>query len=79
VSSGTPDQNAEVVRRVFAGADGSERSMAVLNAGAALYVAGRAGSIADGVRDAEGAIDSGAAAQLLERLADRTRELAEAQ
>jgi anthranilate phosphoribosyltransferase len=79
VTSGTPDQNAEVVRRVFAGADGSERSMAVLNAGAALYVAGRAETIAEGVRDSEGAIDSGAAAQLLERLADRSRELAEAQ
>jgi anthranilate phosphoribosyltransferase len=79
VTSGTPDQNAEVVRRVFAGADGPERSMAVLNAGAALYVAGRADTIAAGVQGAERAIDSGAAAHLLERLADRSRELAEAQ
>jgi anthranilate phosphoribosyltransferase len=79
ISYGTPDQNAEVVRRVFAGAGGPERAMAVLNAGAALYVGGRADTIAAGVEEAERALDSGAAAELLEQLAERSRELVESQ
>jgi anthranilate phosphoribosyltransferase len=79
VGAGTPDQNAELVRRIFAGAAGPERSMAVLNAGAALYVGGHADSIADGVGQAEQALDSGAARELLDRLIERSGELAEAQ
>src|SRR4051794_12863280 len=42
VGAGTPAQNAELVRRIFGGAEGAERSMAALNAGAALYVGGQA-------------------------------------
>jgi len=79
VGAGTPDQNAEVVRRIFAGAAGPERSMAVLNAGAALYVGGHADSISEGVGQAEQALDSGAAGELLDRLIERSGELAEAQ
>jgi anthranilate phosphoribosyltransferase len=79
VGAGTPKQNAELVRRIFGGAGGAERSMAVLNAGAALYVGGRADTIADGAREAERALDSGAATQLLERLVERSAALAEAQ
>jgi anthranilate phosphoribosyltransferase len=79
VGAGTPVQNAELVRRIFGGAEGAERSMAVLNAGAALYVGGQADSIADGVREAERTLDSGAAAQLLERLVELSAELAGAQ
>jgi anthranilate phosphoribosyltransferase len=79
VGAGTPVQNAELVRRIFGGAEGAERSMAVLNAGAALYVGGQAGSIADGAREAERTLDSGAAAQLLDRLVERSAELAGAQ
>jgi anthranilate phosphoribosyltransferase len=48
----------------------------VLNAGAAVYVAGRAGTIEEGVRAAEAAVDDGRAAAALERLAALTRELA---
>jgi len=78
VGAGSPAQNAQVVHRIFAGAEGVERSTAALNAGAALYVGGHASSIADGVRSAETALDGGAASRLLERLVERTRELAEA-
>ena len=77
VGAGTPEENAEVIRRIFAGGGGAERSMAVLNAGAALYVGGRAGSVEQGVREAERSLDSGAAADLLVRLVERTRELGE--
>jgi anthranilate phosphoribosyltransferase len=55
---------------------GPERSVTVLNAGAAIYVAGAAPSIHAGVRRAEEAIDGGAAAEVVERFVARTRELA---
>lgn len=73
---GTPEENAGVTRRVLDGSPGAERTLTVLNAGAALYVAGRAESIAAGARLAEEAIDSGAAAATLARFVERTAELA---
>jgi anthranilate phosphoribosyltransferase len=56
-----------VLRDVLSGKAGTERSLAVLNAGAAIYVAGRADTLVDGVRAAERSIDDGAAASVLER------------
>ena len=56
---------------------GAAREIAVLNAAAAIYVADRASSLEQGARAAEEAIDTGAAAALLERFIARTRELAE--
>jgi anthranilate phosphoribosyltransferase len=73
VGAGTPEENAAVLRRVLDGRPGTERSLAVLNAGAAIYVGGRAESIAAGVRTAEEAIDSGAAQSVLERYVESTR------
>jgi anthranilate phosphoribosyltransferase len=67
VGAGTPEQNAQVLRDVLSGKAGTERSLAVLNAGAAIYVAGRADTLSDGVRKAERSIDDGAAASVLER------------
>jgi anthranilate phosphoribosyltransferase len=55
-----------------------ERSLVLLNAGAALYVGGSADSIASGVQKAREAIDSGAAAALLDRYVGKTKELAPA-
>jgi anthranilate phosphoribosyltransferase len=72
VGAGTPDENADVLRRVLHGEQGPERSLAVLNAGAAIYVAGRASSLEEGVRRAEDSIDSGAARAVLEGWVDRT-------
>jgi anthranilate phosphoribosyltransferase len=76
VGAGTPDENAAVVRRVLGGGEGPERGLAVLNAGAAIYVAGAAGSVEEGARKAEQSIDSGAALELVERFLKRTQELA---
>jgi anthranilate phosphoribosyltransferase len=73
VRAGSPDDNARVLRGVLAGEPGPERSLAVLNAAAAIQVAGRADSLADGVRGAEQAIDSGAALGVLERWVEVTR------
>ena len=76
VAGGTPAQNAAVTRRIFAGESGAERDLAALNAGAAIYVAGRAESLEAGVRAAEGALDSGAATEALDTLVALTQELA---
>jgi anthranilate phosphoribosyltransferase len=75
--AGTPERNAEIVRTVMSGQPGAERSVTLLNAGAAIYVGG-ADSIADGVARAAEAIDSGAAAELLARWIERTQALAPA-
>ena len=74
VAAGTPEKNAGVARRVLDGGPGAERDLTALNAGAAIYVGGRADSIEHGVRVAEEAIDSGAARDVLERFVSRTRE-----
>ena len=76
VSSGTPERNAAIARRVLRGEAGAERDLTVLNAGAAIYVGGGASSIEAGVRRPEQAIATGPAHDLPGRVAARTRELA---
>ena len=76
--AGTPETNAGIVREVLGGAPGAAREVTVLNAGAAIYAAGRSDSIADGIAAAREAVDSGAAAALLERFVARSQELATA-
>jgi anthranilate phosphoribosyltransferase len=69
---GSAEQSATIVRAVLAGAKGPARDVILLNSGAALYVAGSAGTIQDGMRLAAESIDSGKARQKLERLAQLT-------
>jgi anthranilate phosphoribosyltransferase len=76
VAGGTPEHNADVTRRIFAGEAGPTRDLAALNAGAAIYVAGRADTLAGGVRAAEQALDSGAATEALDTLVALTQQLA---
>jgi anthranilate phosphoribosyltransferase len=73
VGAGTPDANARVLRRVLEGEPGTERSLALLNAAAAIYVSGRAGSLGDGMVRARDSIDSGAALSTLEAYLERSR------
>jgi anthranilate phosphoribosyltransferase len=68
VAGGTPEENAAVSRRVLAGEPGPHRDLVALNAGAAIYVGGLASDLEEGVAKAAAAIDSGAAADVLERL-----------
>jgi anthranilate phosphoribosyltransferase len=65
---GSAAENAAMVRRVLDGAPGPARDVVLLNAGAALFIAGAADSLPDGMRRAADAIDRGAAARTLERL-----------
>ena len=73
VAGGTPQQNAAATRAVFDGVMGPKRDLALLNAGAAIYVGGAAESLESGVASAAEAVDSGAAKALLERLVAATR------
>ena len=76
LTGGTPDVNAQTTRRIFAGETGPARDLAVLNAGAAIYVSGTVDSLEAGVRAAEAAIDDGRAAAALDALRILTKELA---
>ncbi len=76
VTGGTPAENAAVVCRVLAGEPGPARDLVLANAGAALLAAGRVEDLRGGVVRAAEAVDSGAAASVLERFVARTRELA---
>jgi anthranilate phosphoribosyltransferase len=76
VVGGTPEQNAATTRAILAGEPGPERDLALINAGAAIYAAGRADSIAEGVDAAAAAIDGGQAADALARYLEISRELA---
>ena len=73
---GTPQDNALTTRAILAGEAGPRRDLAVLNAGAAIYAAGRADDLAEGVAAAQAAIDDGSAARTLEALVARTTDLA---
>jgi anthranilate phosphoribosyltransferase len=78
LSGGTPDVNARIARRVLAGEPGPERDLALLNAGAAVYVSGRADTLRAGVEQAAEAVDGGGAARALDALVALAGELAPA-
>ena len=77
VAGGAPEENASASRAVLGGEQGARRDLVLLNAGAAIYVGGRATDLGDGVAKAAMAIDSGAAREVLERLISTTAELAD--
>jgi anthranilate phosphoribosyltransferase len=68
VAGGTPAENAAASRSVLAGETGPKRDIVLLNAAAAIHVGGLATDLSDGVAKAAEAIDSGAAASVLEKL-----------
>lgn len=68
LKGGTPAENAAITRAILNGAQGHKRNAVLLNAGAALYIAGKADTMADGVALAGELIDSGAATHTLEKL-----------
>ncbi|MDD6666673.1 MAG: anthranilate phosphoribosyltransferase [Lachnospiraceae bacterium] len=67
IVGGTPEENAQITRDILSGKETkTKRTIVLLNAGAALYIAGKAESIADGVKLAASQIDSGKAMKTLE-------------
>jgi anthranilate phosphoribosyltransferase len=69
LQGGDATRNAEIVRGVLTGAASAARDVVLLNAGAALFVAGRAPSVRDGINQAAEAIDRGVAQVTLDRMA----------
>jgi anthranilate phosphoribosyltransferase len=76
VRFGDPAENAGLARAVLQGERGAERELTLANAGAAIYVGGGSDSLRAGVDSARESVDSGAAADALERYVERTKELA---
>jgi anthranilate phosphoribosyltransferase len=74
VRGGDPAVNAAIALDVLSGAKGAARDMVLINAGAVVYVGGRAGSIREGIRMAEESIDSGRAKEKLDTLKRMSRE-----
>ena len=72
VRGGTPAENADALRALLRGTQGAYRDIVLLNAAAALVVAGRTGDLRGGAALAARSIDSGAAAEVLARLKDGT-------
>ncbi len=65
---GTPEENAEITRSILRGEKGPKRNAVLMNAGAALYIGGKAETLKDGVALAANLIDSGKALETLSRL-----------
>lgn len=72
---GDVDDNVEITRRILGGERGPRRDAAVVNASVGLVAAGVAEGFVEGVDLAVEAVDSGAAAKLLERVVSRSRDL----
>ena len=64
---GTPEENAAITRSILSGEKGPRKDAVLINAGAALYIAGKAESTAEGIKLAEVLIDSGEAMKMLQR------------
>jgi anthranilate phosphoribosyltransferase len=74
LAGGDAKVNAEIMIQVLTGALGSCRNVVLLNAGAALFAAGKANDIASGIKLAQQSIDTGAAKEKLDALIKYTRE-----
>jgi anthranilate phosphoribosyltransferase len=76
---GTPEENATVTRAILAGERGVRTDLALINAGAAIYAAGVAQTLAEGVQAARAAIEDGLAESALERYLEASRRYAPAE
>lgn len=75
LQGGTPEENAAITRAILEGREsGAKRQAVCLNAGAALYIAGKADTMEAGVKMAESLIDSGAALKKLEEFIEKSNE-----
>ncbi|NCC02506.1 MAG: anthranilate phosphoribosyltransferase [Proteobacteria bacterium] len=72
IKGGNPTENAEAIRQLLNGVKGPYRDIVLLNAAAALIVAGKASALKDGIKMVAKSIDSGAAKEILARLVEHT-------
>ena len=68
IVGGTPAENAQITLDILSGVKGPKRDIVLLNAGAGLYIAEKADSLAEGVKLAAELIDSGAALKKVDEL-----------
>ena len=68
LKGGTPEENAKITREILSGAKGHKRNAVLMNAGAALYIGGKAETLKDGIALAAKIIDSGKALETLDKL-----------
>jgi anthranilate phosphoribosyltransferase len=73
LAGGSPEDNARILESVLHGEPGARRDVVLLNAGAALVVAGVAATLEEGIERAALTIDAGLATELLGRLRDERR------
>lgn len=75
IVGGTAEENAKITLGILSGEiSGAKRDIVLLNSGAALYICGKADSIADGVKLAQQAIDNGSALAQAKKLAEFTNK-----
>jgi anthranilate phosphoribosyltransferase len=74
LKGGSAAENAAMIRAVLDGARGAARDVVLLNSGAALFIAGAAETLVDGMRRAGEAIDGGQAKETLDRLVAASNE-----
>lgn len=74
LKGGTPEQNAEITRAILRGEGGPKRTAVLMNAGAALYIGGKAESMKEGIALAAELIDSGKALKLMEAFAEESNK-----
>jgi anthranilate phosphoribosyltransferase len=79
LAGGTPAENAAAARAILAGEQGPRADLALVNAGAAIYAAGAADTLAAGVEAARAALADGEAARALERYLEASRRYAPAE
>ncbi len=75
IKGGTPEENAEMLRRILGGERSPRREVVVMNAAAALVAGDRASDLREGARLAEKVIDSGRASEKLDRLVKLSQSL----
>jgi anthranilate phosphoribosyltransferase len=73
LAGGDPAKNAEITKRILAGEPGAPLDIVLLNAGAAIHLAGRAGSIGEGVQAARAAVENGKAWKAMIGFVEYTR------
>ena len=70
LKGGSPEENAKITLDILNGAKGHKRNAVLMNAGAALYIGGKAESLKDGIKLAAEIIDSGKAAETLKKFVE---------
>ncbi|MFW6040547.1 MAG: anthranilate phosphoribosyltransferase [Thermoplasmatota archaeon] len=75
IEGGTPEYNANIIKKVFSGRKGPERDVVIFNSAASLYVGGKVSSIEEGIEFAENIIDEGRAMKKLEEFISSSKDM----